>query len=95
MLTRIYGVAFFKSADLDRFLKKAEETNKNSHLRLGKELNLFYADNNFSNFVWLDGGISLYDSILSHLKQSYRRYGFNSFSATFRFNLLSSTRSTL
>ena len=81
LLTRIYGVAFFKPAELDRFLKKAEETNKNSHLRLGKELNLFYADNNFSNFVWLDGGISLYDSILSYLKQSYRKYGFNSFSS--------------
>ena len=41
MLTRIYGLAFEKKADLDAHLKMLEEAEKRDNRRLGKELDLF------------------------------------------------------
>ena len=40
MLTRIYGTAFAKAADLDAYLKQVEEAKLRDHRRLGKELGL-------------------------------------------------------
>ncbi len=41
MLTRIYGTAFPKKADLDEYLERLEEARKRDHNRLGRELELF------------------------------------------------------
>ena len=41
MLQRIYGTAFAKPADLDRYLWVQEEAKKRDHRRLGPELGLF------------------------------------------------------
>ena len=41
MLTRIYGLAFETSADLDAYIKQQEEAKKRDHRKLGKELELF------------------------------------------------------
>lgn len=41
MLTRIYGLAFETSADLDAYIKQQEEAKKRDHRKLGKELGLF------------------------------------------------------
>ncbi|MCQ9206919.1 MAG: threonine--tRNA ligase [Omnitrophica bacterium] len=41
MLTRIYGTAFDKKEDLDKFLKREEEAKKRDHRVLGKKLDLF------------------------------------------------------
>ncbi|MBU0635488.1 threonine--tRNA ligase, partial [Candidatus Micrarchaeota archaeon] len=41
MLQRIYGIAFPEKKLLDAFLKQKEEAEKNSHIKLGKELDLF------------------------------------------------------
>src|SRR5205807_724783 len=42
MLTRIYGTAFFKQADLDEHLRLLEEARKRDHRRLGRDLGLFH-----------------------------------------------------
>jgi threonyl-tRNA synthetase len=42
MLTRIYGTAFFKQADLDEHLRLLEEARKRDHRRIGRELDLFH-----------------------------------------------------
>ena len=42
MLTRIYGTAFFKQADLDEYLRLLEEARKRDHRRIGRELDLFH-----------------------------------------------------
>ena len=42
MLTRIYGTAFFKQADLDEHLRLLEEARRRDHRRLGRELDLFH-----------------------------------------------------
>ena len=41
MLTRIYGTAFTKNADLEEHLEKMEEAKKRDHNKLGRELELF------------------------------------------------------
>ncbi|MBN1354010.1 MAG: threonine--tRNA ligase [Candidatus Omnitrophica bacterium] len=41
MLQRIYGTAFYKKEELDKFLKTQEEAKKRDHRILGKRLDLF------------------------------------------------------
>lgn len=41
MLTRIYGTAFEKKAELDEYLLRMEEAKRRDHRKLGKELDLF------------------------------------------------------
>ncbi len=41
MLTRIYGTAFPKKADLDEYLAALEEARKRDHNKIGRELELF------------------------------------------------------
>ena len=41
MLTRIYGTAFPKKAELDEYLTMLEEAKKRDHRKLGRELGLF------------------------------------------------------
>lgn len=41
MLARIYGTAFLKNSDLNKFLAEKEEAKKRDHNKLGKELHLF------------------------------------------------------
>ena len=46
MLTRIYGTAFDKKADLEAYLQALEEAKKRDHNKLGRELGLFMTDEN-------------------------------------------------
>ncbi len=46
MLTRIYGTAFEKKAELDEYLKRLEEAKLRDHNRLGRDLELFMTDEN-------------------------------------------------
>jgi len=46
MLTRIYGTAFDKKADLDDYLTKLEEAKMRDHNKIGRELNMFMTDEN-------------------------------------------------
>lgn len=41
MLTRIYGTAFEKKAELDEYIARLEEAKRRDHRKLGKELDLF------------------------------------------------------
>ena len=41
MLTRIYGTAYTKKADLEAYITRMEEAKKRDHRKLGKELGLF------------------------------------------------------
>lgn len=44
MLTRIYGTAFEKKAELDEYLAMLEEAKKRDHNKLGRELGLFMTE---------------------------------------------------
>lgn len=41
MLTRIYGTAFERDADLEAFLERREEAEKRDHRKIGREMDLF------------------------------------------------------
>ncbi|MBR3131811.1 threonine--tRNA ligase [Candidatus Saccharibacteria bacterium] len=73
MLTRIYGVAFDKEAELDDYLKRQEEAKARDHRKLGKELDLFC----YSNLV--GSGLPLFTprgtilrDLLNDFTQSFR-----------------------
>jgi len=78
MLTRIYGTAWEKPAELEHYLWQLEEAKKRDHRKLGKELGLFY----FSEDV--GPGLPLFTpkgEMLRHLMENYvrdvqTRYGF-------------------
>jgi threonyl-tRNA synthetase len=44
MLTRVYGLAFETKEELDAYLLQREEAEKRDHKKLGKELDLFFID---------------------------------------------------
>lgn len=44
MLSRVYGTAFLKKADLDAHLEALEEAKKRDHNKLGRELRIFTTD---------------------------------------------------
>lgn len=46
MLSRVYGTAFLKKADLDAHLEALEEAKKRDHNKLGRELGIFTTDEN-------------------------------------------------
>lgn len=46
MLSRIYGTAFDKKADLEEYLNALEEAKKRDHNKLGRELGYFMTDEN-------------------------------------------------
>ena len=46
MLSRIYGTAFLKKADLEAYLEALEEAKKRDHNKLGRELKIFTTDEN-------------------------------------------------
>ena len=46
MLTRIYGTAFDKKAELSEYLEKLEEAKRRDHNRLGRELGIFMTEEN-------------------------------------------------
>ncbi|OGZ41396.1 MAG: threonine--tRNA ligase [Candidatus Ryanbacteria bacterium RIFCSPHIGHO2_02_FULL_45_43] len=54
MLTRIYGVAFKSTSEIDAYIKKQEQAQKRDHRKLGKELDLFV----FSELI--GGGLPLF-----------------------------------
>ena len=44
MLTRIYGTAFLKKAELEEYLEKLEEAKRRDHRKIGRDLHLFMTD---------------------------------------------------
>ena len=44
MLTRLYGTAFFKKAELEEHLHNLEEAEKRDHRKLGRELGIYMMD---------------------------------------------------
>lgn len=46
MLSRVYGTAFLKNADLEAYLEALEEAKRRDHNKLGRELKLFTTDEN-------------------------------------------------
>lgn len=78
MLTRIYGITFPKSKDLQEYLILLEEAKKRDHRKLGRELELF----TFSEKVgmglplWLPKGTLLRERLVAFLKKAQDKSGY-------------------
>lgn len=81
MLTRIYGTAFPKKADLDDYLERLEEAKRRDHRKLGKELKLFMFDENGPGFpFWLPNGAILKNTLLEWWRKLHVEDGYDEIS---------------
>ncbi|MBE6015805.1 MAG: threonine--tRNA ligase [Lachnospiraceae bacterium] len=77
MLTRIYGTAFPKAADLEEHLAKIEEAKKRDHRKLGKELGLFTLMDEGPGFpFFLPKGMVLKNLLLDYWRKIHTREGY-------------------
>ena len=77
MLTRIYGTAFSKQTDLDKYLERMEEVKKRDHRKLGKELELFaFMDEGPGFPFFLPKGMVLKNLLLQYWHEIHEREGY-------------------
>ena len=77
MLTRIYGVAYPKKADLDQYLHMMEEARKRDHRKLGRELGLFMmADEGLGFPFFLPKGMALKNTLLEYWRDLHKKAGY-------------------
>ena len=63
-LTRIYGTAFFRQADLDAYLERLEEARKRDHRRLGVQLDLFHlSEHSPGSPFWHPKGMVIWNAL--------------------------------
>jgi threonyl-tRNA synthetase len=78
MLTRIYGITFTKTSELNDYLKMLEEAKKRDHRRIGKDLHLFA----FSEKVgmglplWLPKGAALRERLENFMRKAQIKAGY-------------------
>jgi threonyl-tRNA synthetase len=66
MLTRVYGTAFFKQADLDAYLEQLEQARARDHRKLGKELGLFtFSPLSPGAAFWLPKGTAVFNALVA------------------------------
>jgi threonyl-tRNA synthetase len=77
-LTRIYGITFTKSADLEEYLRLLEEAKKRDHRKLGKELELFMFSEKVGQGLpmWLPKGTALRERLVDYLKKAQASTGY-------------------
>ena len=77
MLTRIYGVAYPKKADLDQYLHMMEEARKRDHRKLGRELGLFMMADEGPGFpFFLPKGMTLKNTLLEYWRDLHKKAGY-------------------
>ena len=77
MLTRIYGTAFFKQADLDEHLHRIEEARRRDHRRLGRELDLFHtAESSPGGPFWHPRGMVIWSELTTLWRQLNHERGY-------------------
>lgn len=77
MLTRIYGTAFTKAAELDDYLAKIEEAKKRDHRKLGREMQLFMMTDEGPGFpFFLPKGMVLKNTLLNYWRQIHDEAGY-------------------
>ena len=74
MLTRIYGTAFAKAADLDEYVTRLEEAKKRDHRKIGKELGLFMLCDEGPGFpFFLPKGMILKNTLIDYWREIHTR----------------------
>ncbi len=77
-LTRIYGVTFPKSSELEEYLEKVEMAKARDHRKLGRELDLFTFSQRVGQGLplWLPKGAALRERLENFLKKAQRKAGY-------------------
>lgn len=82
MLTRIYGTAFPKKAELEAYLTMIEEAKKRDHRKLGRELGLFMMNDAGPGFpFFLPKGMVLKNCLLDYWHELHRKNGYQEISS--------------
>jgi threonyl-tRNA synthetase len=78
MLTRVYGITFPEKELLTEYLLNLEEAKKRDHRKLGKELDLFYFDEEVGMGLplWAPKGEALRQNLIEFLKKIQRKVGY-------------------
>ena len=77
MLTRIYGTAYTKAADLEAYLTMLEEAKKRDHRKLGKELKLFALLEEGQGFpFFLPNGMIIKNTLIDYWREIHRKAGY-------------------
>lgn len=78
MLTRIYGTAFFSSAELEAYLKQREEAKLRDHRKIGQEQKLFFIDDMVGKglVMWLPKGFIIRDEVENLAKEMESAAGY-------------------
>lgn len=78
MLTRIYGTAFLKKAELDEYLELLEEAKKRDHRKLGRDLHLFMTDDLVGRGMpmFLPKGYTLWRLLEDYIREKELRSGY-------------------
>jgi len=78
MLTRVYGISFPKKTELDTYLDALEKAKERDHRKLGRELELFYFDEEVGMGLplWAPKGEALRQNLIGFLKKIQMRAGY-------------------
>ena len=77
MLTRIYGTAFFKQAELDAFLEQLELARARDHRKLGRELGLFtFSPLSPGSTFWLPKGTAVFNALVALNRRMRQERGY-------------------
>ena len=77
MLTRIYGTAYTKKAELEEYLNRMEEAKKRDHRKLGKELGLFMMSDEGPGFpFFLPKGMVLKNTLMDYWREIHQKAGY-------------------
>lgn len=77
MLTRIYGTAWEKPADLKAYLDMLAEAERCDHRKLGREMDLFHIDeDNPGEIFWHPNGWMIYSIIRDYVREKIRKDGY-------------------
>ena len=77
MLQRIYGTAWTKKEDQKAYLHRLEEAEKRDHRKLGKQLNLFHAQEEAPGMVfWHPKGWVLWQQVEQYMREVLNNSGY-------------------
>jgi threonyl-tRNA synthetase len=77
MLTRVYGTAFFKQAELDAFLEQLEQAKARDHRKLGRELGLLtWSPVSPGSTFWLPKGTTLFNELIALNRRMQQERGY-------------------
>ena len=82
MLQRIYGTAWAKKEEQDAYLHRLEEAEKRDHRKLGKQLNLFHAQEEAPGMLfWHPRGWMIYQIVEQYMRGIFRDNGYQEVSS--------------